>query len=211
MLLTGPTGFVGPHLLAALLAAPQLAGRTIFCLARPPLARVRVPAGAAGRVVLVAADLAADDLGVCARDVAVLRAEGVAVIFHNGARVDHVRSYRQLKAPNVRAAGALLHLVQASDSPRRQPPAFCFVSSLSALAPGDGAEAVCATPADRVDRLGGYGRSTGPPNLGGRKNRRIRMGVEISAAERVWRPIVAVVVDSRFYIFLFEQYLRTLP
>ena len=60
VVLTGATGFLGPHLLAALAAHPTLSSATIYCLVRPPVSRVRVPAAAARRVVLLEADLGAE-------------------------------------------------------------------------------------------------------------------------------------------------------
>ena len=158
VLLTGATGFLGPHILAALARAPELAGATIYCLARPPLSRVRVPPASAARVVLLAGDLAAGDLGLRPADRRMLEAAGVDLVVHNGAAVDHLRPYGQLKAANVDAADALLRLVGGGGPGHA--PAFCFVSSLSALAPGDEAEAIDATPAARVAALhGGYGKT----------------------------------------------------
>ena len=39
VVLTGATGFLGPHLLAALAAHPTLSSATIYCLVRPPVSR----------------------------------------------------------------------------------------------------------------------------------------------------------------------------
>ena len=60
VVLAGATGFLGLHLLAALTAHPALSSATIYCLVRPPVSRVRVPAAAARRVVLLEADLGAE-------------------------------------------------------------------------------------------------------------------------------------------------------
>ena len=55
----------------------------------------------------------------------------VVLIVHNGARVDHVCSYVQLKQPNVLAADVLVALATRGARP---PPAMVFISSISALA-----------------------------------------------------------------------------
>ncbi|KAL1515489.1 hypothetical protein AB1Y20_002113 [Prymnesium parvum] len=129
VLLTGATGFLGPHLLEALLAAPALRGCLVVCLCRPPLGRVAVPRGASRRVRLVAAELSAAGLGVAAEDWAWLRALRVRLLVHSAAAVDHARPYAQLRHVNVRSVDALLALLSPSAH-------VVFVSSLAATAPG---------------------------------------------------------------------------
>ena len=157
LLLTGATGFLGPCLLEAL--SREYEGM-IYCLVRPPFERVRVPQAATDRVKLIAANLESEGLGLSSADATTLQAAGIWLIVHNGAAVDHVRPYSALKACNVEAGDALLDLLSTGSHAAAHPPAFIFVSSLSALAPGDGAEAIDATPSTRVNLLGGgYGKS----------------------------------------------------
>ena len=158
ILVTGVTGFLGPHLLDALVADPILAGLTLYCLVRPPLERVRIPPGATSRVVCVAADLEAPDLGVTPADRAAIRRAGVVLIVHNGAAVDHTRAYSQLRVANVLAADALIALA-ATPASDRPPPAMVLVSSLSAITASDTHEELECTPPSRVDLLSGYGQS----------------------------------------------------
>ena len=156
ILLTGVTGFLGPHLLQALAADPAMAHLVLICLVRQPVERVRVPDGAASRVRLLASDLSEPALGLSDADAASITNAGVVLIVHNGARVDHICSYTQLKQPNVLAADVLVALATRGGG---APPAMVFVSSLSAVAPSDTAEELECTPPSRVDLLGGYGQT----------------------------------------------------
>jgi thioester reductase-like protein len=121
VLLTGATGFVGAFVLAELLATTTA---RIHCLvrARDPaagrerlgetFARYDLPRAALdGRVEVVVGDLTADRLGL--EPAAFERlARTVDVIYHAGAKVDHVRGYASLHAANVHGTHEVLRLAR---------------------------------------------------------------------------------------------------
>jgi long-subunit acyl-CoA synthetase (AMP-forming)/thioester reductase-like protein len=153
VLLTGATGFLGPHLLSALLgtSAPQR-WAAIAILARPPLERVTdglsmamqaiaLGSGAGcevgeahARVRAFEADLSLPDLGLSASDRKALVQMRIQAVVHSGAVVDHARAYPAIQPTNVRAIAALLELVSPLGAPRlAPPPLFVFVSSMSVI------------------------------------------------------------------------------
>ncbi|CAM3737352.1 non-ribosomal peptide synthetase [Smaragdicoccus niigatensis] len=110
VLLTGATGFLGAHLLSELLSRP---GTVIWCLVRAPhdaaaADRVHDVLKARGlweerfapRIVAIAADLGKPKFGLSDSDYEHLSYE-VDLVFHNGARVNHVESYDTLRGVNV--------------------------------------------------------------------------------------------------------------
>ena len=119
VLLTGATGFVGAHLLHALIEETDA---TIHCLVRAAstadgmdrlagnLARFGLAAGALrDRVVVEPGDLAAPRLGL-APDRYVALARGLDLIYHNGAAVHLTQTYEEARAANVAGTRTILHL-----------------------------------------------------------------------------------------------------
>ncbi|MCI0383781.1 amino acid adenylation domain-containing protein [Streptomyces sp. CNQ085] len=138
ILLTGATGFVGPHLLAELLTATDA---EIVCPVRaatPAEAADRIrqalaaqeiplPAGAE-RITAVPADLARPDLGLGADRLAEL-AETCDAIIHNAATVSIMRDYASLRAANTESTRQLLRMASARSIPVH------LVSTLSVAPP----------------------------------------------------------------------------
>ncbi|MQY21387.1 D-alanine--poly(phosphoribitol) ligase subunit 1 [Nocardia sp. RB20] len=119
VLLTGATGFVGTHLLHELLESTSA---RVWCLVRgeddvqadkrirESLAHYRLWDEAyASRIVAVAGDLGAPRFGLDQAGYTRL-AERVDVIFHNGARVNHIEPYARLRAANVSGTREVLRL-----------------------------------------------------------------------------------------------------
>ena len=118
VLLTGPTGFLGAHLLADLLSATPA---RVWCLVRArdgaharqriaqAAARYELPAPAAGRVVPVPGDLALPRLGLSPGEFRDL-ARGIDVIYHVGAAVNFIYPYEELRAANVTGTRELIRL-----------------------------------------------------------------------------------------------------
>lgn len=137
ILLTGATGFLGAHLLAALLA--KSADAAVYCIVRAPsdreaqqrlsdaLVRFRVPLSALPATVrAVAGDLTRADLGVTAgmrRELC----ERVSTVLHAAADVKFGASYAALRLANVVATAHLLTLCASCEPPMR----LHHVSSLS--------------------------------------------------------------------------------
>ncbi|MGW5921744.1 amino acid adenylation domain-containing protein [Nocardia fluminea] len=161
VLLTGATGFVGIHLLRELLDRTD---SRVWCLVRAEDAddaRRRLHAtlqryglgteSLADRVVPVPGDLAAPRFGLSADTWAEL-ATRVEVIYHNGARVNHLESYAALRPANIAGTVEILRL--AVDTRVK---ALHFVSTVSA-AVGVGHTGVVtehtAITADQVPRNG---------------------------------------------------------
>jgi len=119
-LLTGATGFLGPHLLAGLLESTSW---PIIVLARGEddemaARRVRqalnavapeLDAECAGRVTTWRADIAEPGLGLSAARWEELCAQRLAM-YHNGAMVDYVRTYAALRPANVIGTQTMLDL-----------------------------------------------------------------------------------------------------
>ena len=119
VLLTGATGFVGAHLLHALIEETDAA---IHCLVRAGspeagmqrlrdnLARFGLPTDAlAERVVAEPGDLAAPGLGLPPGRYAEL-ARGLDLVYHNGAAVHLTQTYEEARGVNVEGTRAILHL-----------------------------------------------------------------------------------------------------
>lgn len=137
VLLTGATGFLGVHLLRELLDRTD---SRIWCLVRgrdhadglrritAALARYRLPHhDLADRVVAVPGDLEQPRLGLSEADFADLAAR-ISVIHHNGARVNHLESYADLRAANV---GGTTEVLRLATTVRIKP--VHFVSTLNAV------------------------------------------------------------------------------
>ncbi len=119
LLLTGATGFLGAYLLDEWL---RQTGVTAYCLVRAPdtaaaQARLRLQLDRcglwsddrAGRIIAVPGDLARPQLGLDAAQYARL-AEEIDVICHNGAWINALLSYQDLKPVNVEGTRAILRL-----------------------------------------------------------------------------------------------------
>ncbi|WP_280216199.1 non-ribosomal peptide synthetase [Nocardia cyriacigeorgica] len=137
VLLTGATGFLGVHLLRELLDRTD---SRIWCLVRgrdqadglhrisAALARYQLPNhDLAERVVAVPGDLEQPRLGLSEADFADLAAR-ISVIHHNGARVNHLESYADLRAANV---GGTTEVLRLATTVRIKP--VHFVSTLNAV------------------------------------------------------------------------------
>jgi amino acid adenylation domain-containing protein/thioester reductase-like protein len=159
--LTGATGFVGIHLLRELL---DRTSSRVWCLVRAEDAgdvRRRLETtlqryglatvGLADRVVPVPGDLAAPRFGLATDTWAELAAR-IEVIYHNGARVNHLESYAALRPANIAGTTEILRL--AVDTRVK---ALHFVSTVSA-AVGVGHTGIVtehtAITADQVPRNG---------------------------------------------------------
>ncbi|MFE7115632.1 thioester reductase domain-containing protein [Streptomyces sp. NPDC057654] len=119
VLLTGATGFVGAFLLDELLRSTKA---TVHCLVRADdpeagLARLRAGAerylnwrpGDEKRIVAVPGDLSQPLLGL-GEDAFDALAHRVDAIYHNGANVNFIHSYRHLRAANVGGTQEVLRL-----------------------------------------------------------------------------------------------------
>ncbi|WP_227981690.1 non-ribosomal peptide synthetase [Nocardia spumae] len=146
VLLTGATGFLGAHLLNALLTHT---GAQVVCLVRgtteqhpldriiASLRRFRLPTDAVtARVRALRGDLSEPNLGLDPADFDFLTAT-IDAIYHNGARVNHVDPYERLRAANVEGTRSILRLATT-----RRVKAVHFVSTLGAAVPAGAMPAV---------------------------------------------------------------------
>jgi thioester reductase-like protein len=138
ILLTGCTGFLGVHLLEALLARTRA---TVYLLVRAQdedsgMERVRrtlreagisPPSGLEERCIIVPGDLAHPLLGLSEGDFKSLAGELDAII-HCGAAVNLVKPYEGLKAPNVLGTQEVLRLAVTNGFSTRVKPVH-FVST----------------------------------------------------------------------------------
>ncbi|MEZ3181808.1 amino acid adenylation domain-containing protein [Streptomyces pimonensis] len=138
IVLTGATGFVGPHLLAELLrvtdaeivcpvraATPAEAADRV----RQALAAQKLPLPAdAERITAIPADLARPNLGLGAARLAEL-AETCDAIIHNAATVSIMREYASLRAANTDSTRQLLRMASTRSIPVH------LVSTLSVAPP----------------------------------------------------------------------------
>lgn len=119
MLLTGATGFVGAFLLEELLRSTRA---RVHCLVRARdaaagLARLRAnterymrwPEEHADRITVVPGDLAQPRLGLGEEEFGAL-AHRVDAVYHNGASVNFVQTFRQLRDANVGGTTEILRL-----------------------------------------------------------------------------------------------------
>ncbi|WP_454195261.1 amino acid adenylation domain-containing protein [Nocardia sp. Marseille-Q1738] len=139
VLLTGATGFVGAHLLRELLVSTRA---RVWCLVRSDdderahkrirnaLEKYRIWDDAYElRIVAVAGDLAAPRFGL--DEVGYDRlTERIDVVYHNGARVNHIEPYARLRAANVDGTREVLRLATTG---RIKP--VHFVSTVNAVIP----------------------------------------------------------------------------
>ncbi|WP_245401954.1 non-ribosomal peptide synthetase [Nocardia albiluteola] len=139
VLLTGATGFLGVHLLRELLVRTE---SRVWCLVRADsaeLAHARIreslrqyriwEEGFRDRIVAVPGDLAAPEFGLTPADYRRLT-ERIDVIYHNGARVNHIEPYSRLRAANVEGTRQVLRLATTT---RIKP--VHFVSTANAVIP----------------------------------------------------------------------------
>jgi amino acid adenylation domain-containing protein/thioester reductase-like protein len=161
VLLTGATGFLGVNLLEQLLTQTSA---TVYCLVRAPnreAANARVRRALrdarlwreefAHRLVAVPGSLDQPGLGL-GPEVHERLVSVVDAIYHNGAVVNFLATYAQLRAPNVWGTGELLRLAAG----KRAVPVH-FVSTVGVLAPGSLTEEPAPETADHLDR--GYERT----------------------------------------------------
>ncbi|MFF2082050.1 amino acid adenylation domain-containing protein [Kitasatospora sp. NPDC058162] len=151
VLLTGASGFVGAFLLATLLRrtaarihCPVRAGSPAHAeqRVRTALARygLRLDEADRQRLECFPADLAEPGLGLPAEHLADL-AGRLDLIVHNGAQVNFLYPYEQLRAPNVDGTREIIRLA----APRRVP--VHFLSTVAVVA-GSGAAGVREAPED---------------------------------------------------------------
>ena len=163
--LTGATGFVGAHLLASLLRETRA---RIVChvrardqasawarLEQSMRQRKLTDAWDATRIEVLCGDLAVPDLGLDADGVRIVRDQCDA-IYHCGAQVDFLHSYRHLKPANVDSVLTLLDWT-ANGAPKR----FHLVSTLGIVDPSYGAATISETVALDAWKglIGGYSQS----------------------------------------------------
>lgn len=163
VLLTGATGFLGRYLLKELLEAgvPR-----IWCLMRANapdkgLRRIRSVLaeiscktdGLENRLEVVCGDIAEKGLGLTPDDWERLALDCDGIV-HNGADVNFVKSYGDLRAANVLSVAELLKLAAADKSKTLH-----FVSTLSVFGDARGFLPDPGTPADLPVGAGGYAQS----------------------------------------------------
>ncbi|MFB8004056.1 amino acid adenylation domain-containing protein [Nocardia sp. NPDC056000] len=165
ILLTGATGFLGAHLLHELLTSTRA---RVWCLVRThgdddpldrillAMARFRLPTdGVTDRVTAVRGDLAAPRLGLDAGQFDLL-ADRIDVIYHNGAKVNHVDPYERLRAANVEGTRSVLELATTA-----RVKAVHYISTLGAAIPaGTVPEVVGENDRLRADQLQSNGYLT---------------------------------------------------
>ncbi|MDO8186950.1 amino acid adenylation domain-containing protein [Conexibacter sp. JD483] len=164
VLLTGASGFVGPHLLAELAAATRAEDGRVVALVRAPsaaagaerlqralLAERRDLSADWERIEVLPGDLAQERFGLDEAAFAALAGRLDAIV-HNGALVHHLYDYERLRGPNVEGTRTALRLAKlAGGIPLR------FVSSISTALGADAAAGL----AERADV------ATTPPPGGG--------------------------------------------
>lgn len=135
ILLTGASGFLGAHLLHSLY---QNSNSKIFCLIREnnkdsaikrlntTLKKYQFDLQCNERIIPVLGDLSSPYLGISPAQFATL-SETIDVIFHNGASVNHLFHYEQLRAVNVNST---LEIIAFAMKNKVKP--IHFISTLSA-------------------------------------------------------------------------------
>ncbi|KAL9079473.1 MAG: hypothetical protein Q9157_001636 [Trypethelium eluteriae] len=109
VLLTGVSGLLGRHILAALLEQPSI--KKVTCIAVRRLEE-RLESGELprdDRVVYYAGELAKPRLGLSKEDAAMIFEE-VGAVIHNGADTSHLKSYFDLRSANVNSTIELVRL-----------------------------------------------------------------------------------------------------
>ncbi|RZM85205.1 thioester reductase domain-containing protein [Pseudoalteromonas rubra] len=164
VLMTGATGYLGSHLVAELLQLPWL---RVTCLVRAQSQQAAVQRlkdslqsfdlwddSYAERLDAVVADLGEPRLGLAPLVYQQLL-DDIDVVLHNGAAVNYVLTYAQLKNINVNGTQALLRLAQESDV------AFVNVSTLRLFdARSDGQPILESDEVDEASTAySGYSRS----------------------------------------------------
>ena len=167
VLLTGATGFVGAHLLHALLEETDA---RVHCLVRADsadagmarlrgnLARFDLPDDAlAERVVAEPGDLAAPRLGLAHERYEELARE-LDLIYHNGAAVHLTQTYEEARGANVEGTRTILHLAGTG---RRKPVAVVSTVGLLDTPELEGRESIAEEDGPRDVALlpNGYTRS----------------------------------------------------
>ncbi|KAL5325443.1 hypothetical protein ACEPPN_006568 [Leptodophora sp. 'Broadleaf-Isolate-01'] len=122
VVLTGCTGFLGTHILRALVADSDVAEVHCLCLRSRPL-RVQDP-----KIHQYKGDLGKPQLGLSARAFKRL-SQTADLIIHVGADVAHLKSYQQMRAANVVSTQYLL----AMATPRGVPVHFISSSAVAML------------------------------------------------------------------------------
>ncbi|MEP2639446.1 amino acid adenylation domain-containing protein [Roseobacter sp.] len=158
ILMTGATGFVGAHILAELLTNPT---QHVICLTRgDSAAKVEqalrqydlwMPAFD-HQITAISGDLAAAGLGLDANTRAHL-AGTIGAVVHCGAQVHHLTPYTNLRQTNVTGTVEIMRMCCDLGVPLH------YVSTLSALTPGDAPLDETAGAATRPAPDGGYNQS----------------------------------------------------
>ncbi|KIA66723.1 hypothetical protein FG87_00980 [Nocardia vulneris] len=161
VLLTGATGFVGAYLLRELLDRTDA---VVWCLVRAENAgagRARIQEALARyqlwddaletRIVPVPGDLAQPAFGLSDTEHAWL-ADRIDVIYHNGARVNHLEHYARLRAANVEGTREVLRLATT----RRLKPVH-FVSTVNTVISTEPGASVYENTRIRADELPAQG------------------------------------------------------
>lgn len=142
VLLTGSTGFVGAFILSELLSIN--AHLKVYCLVRASGETHGVErivenmasyglwqAGYRRRIIAIPADLREPDLGLEKREWDQL-VKATEWIIHNGAQVNHIMPYSELKPANVESTQSLLRLAA-----QPQPKLFSYISTTGIFMPGE--------------------------------------------------------------------------
>lgn len=165
--LTGASGFLGPHLLAALAASTRDEGGRVLAMVRASgpeqgvdrlraaLLDERRDLGADWeRVQVVVGDLALPRFGLAESAYEEL-VSSVDAIIHNGARVHHLYDYRHLRAANVGGTQEVLQLARRAGNV-----AVRYVSSISTTLEARGGTLTERPDGATMPPLGtGYGES----------------------------------------------------
>jgi thioester reductase-like protein len=151
--LTGVTGFLGIHLLFEL---HQYTQAILYCLIRAQdynqakhrLNETLIRYGfvdlvQSERILPICGDLSRENLGLSS-DLFLMLSCTIDVIYHNGAQVNHIYDYRQLKPSNVDSTLALLRLATTHHLKK-----IHFVSTIGAVAHGNIVEESLASSESR--------------------------------------------------------------
>ncbi|MCX4028170.1 amino acid adenylation domain-containing protein [Endozoicomonas sp. SM1973] len=167
VLITGVTGFVGAYLLNK--ALTQWAKAVCYCVVRATdinegFLRVKQnlqkfglwQASYSDRIIVVLGDLNQERLGIVDSLWESL-AEAIDLIVHNGAWVNHLLPYQQLKMANVNATLSLIELASKGGATR-----FAYISTTGIFSSQPGRDNVTETTSTESERQlvhSGYGAS----------------------------------------------------